>query len=192
MNTKIILAAALLWTVSVLGTSFAEELKIGVIDFPKMQKTSSAIKKARAGMEKLQKESKAQLDKIKSEWMAIKAELNKKGLAEEKKKELQEKLKAKRDELDLESQTVQVKMALKQRSIRNSFRMRTRAIIAGIAKKEGLKLVLRKGAVAFAEFELDITDRVQEALDRGGPTPSNKPDAASNKPSAKSDQPNQS
>ena len=111
----------------------AADLKIGTVDLRRVYTSSATVKNATDQLRKMSADAKAQVAKIQGEIRDIEAKLKKGSLNEEEKKTLKGSLGMKNEELKTEQQTARVKLAFKQKSLQNSFKLKMEQIIQKVA-----------------------------------------------------------
>lgn len=160
-------AACLLSVLIVSGMSVAADVKFGKINYDLIQKNSQRIGAGIHEIQKMQQESQTKISAITKDAMELEGKLDegKDSLSAQDKAKLENDLNEKKQELDTERQAIRVKLAFKQKSLANTISPLINEIIAKIAKEDGLAVIFRSDAVAYAEGIVDITDRVIKALD---------------------------
>jgi len=166
----LVVATTLLSMIS--SVSFAEELKIGVVDMQKALQTVEAGKKAKSQLEKefnskkkeLQAEE-ASIKKLGEEFKKQSLVLNDEARAK-KQGELQERI-MKFQEL---TQRSQMEIQQKEQELTQPIVVKLRSIVHEIAKKKNLGLVLEKNenTVLFSQEKDDLTEEVVSQFNKSG------------------------
>ncbi len=145
----------------------AAEPKFGVVDMLTVYKTSKRTLQAQSNVKKAEQEavSKATLVNAAKNALEQKLEKEKDTLSEADKAELQNQIKMKREELELEKQAGQFKIKLTAESANKTVKTQIDAIIAKIAEEQALTAVFHKHLVVYSKGMVDITEKLKQDLD---------------------------
>ncbi|MEJ2717519.1 MAG: OmpH family outer membrane protein [Deltaproteobacteria bacterium] len=169
MTKRLLILAAMVVAVSFPGFARADEAGLGSIDLRKVYQSSVRIKAAVESIQKLEVDSKANLERIISEVKALEAKLKegKQTQKKEEKEKLEAKLKAKQDQLKEERQALRVKLAFKHKSVETEIRVKVKEAIDKAAQEANLKGVISDTVLLYSKGMPDITDNVLKFLDAG-------------------------
>ncbi len=142
------------------------QAKFGKINFAELNRTSVKITAAREELQKMQADAQAKLSALGADIKKLESQVNEnKEISSEEKKNLEESLKIKQEEFQTEQQAERIKTTFKQKSFQNALTSQLDQIIAKIAKEEGFSAVFKSDAMYYSAGMIDITDKVQKALD---------------------------
>ncbi len=147
----------------------AEEMKFARVSFMEIQRKSKKINAAFEELQKIQVDGQNKIAAVRGDIARLEAETQKAGVTDAQKAKLEADLNEKRQELQTEEQAVQVKLALKQKSIQSAVGTQIKAIIDKIAKDEGYAAIFRSELLLYAEGLPDLTGKISDALDAAGP-----------------------
>jgi outer membrane protein len=153
------------------GASFAEGLRVAVIDVNKILNESEAGQAAKKRMEARYEELKKTIDSKQEEARKIKEELDKQKVmvGKEKLKEKEDALQAKMNELRQLTQEGEKEMQARQGELTREVLKSVEAKVDVVVKAEKLDLVLEKSAgVVHVADSLDITQRVLKMVNEDG------------------------
>jgi outer membrane protein len=144
--------------------SYAEIVKIRIIDLAKALNESEAGKKAKADLESLIKSKQTIIEEKGKKLESLKSELEKQAAlisAEAKKAKEEELERALRDYQRTVSDS-QAEVQKKEGELTNEILKELRSTINSVAAEEGYSLVLEKaeGVVLYSSSEIDITDKI--------------------------------
>src|SRR4030066_2306167 len=174
MNGRVlwILAVWLAAAVLAASSSFAEGLKVAVIDVNKVMNESEAGKAARKKMEDRYEELKKKIDARSEEARKMKEERDKQKvlLGKEKLKEREDALNAKVAELRQLSQESEKEMQNRQGEVTREVLRIVEALVDKVVKEEKIDLLLERsrGGVRFNP-SLDITAKVLDLVNKENP-----------------------
>ena len=183
MTKRLIILATVVGAVSFPGLAGADEVSLGYIDLKKVYQSSARIKAAVQSIQKLEVDSKVNVERLVSEVKALETKL-KEGDQKQKKEErekLASKLKSKQLELKEERQAVRVKLGFKHKSVENEIRVKVKEAINKAAKEANLKGVISDSVLVYSSGMPEITESVLKILD-GGLSTNNKKKPAPSKP----------
>jgi outer membrane protein len=174
MNGKVlwILTVLLAATVLAAGSSFAEGLKVAVIDVNKVMNESEIGKSARKKMEGRYEELKKKIDAKGEEARKMKEELDKQKilLGKEKLKEREDALTAKVAELRQLSQEAEKEMQNRQGELTRGVLKVVEGQWEKVVKEEKIDLLLEKSSgVVYSNPSLDITTKVLDLVNKENP-----------------------
>ena len=155
--------------VFIFSSNAADVAKIGVVDFPRIYKNSSAGKAAQAELAKKGNKMQAELEKRKTEIEEIQKNVERqaavmsKEAREEKKRELQIKI------YDFKSLEKKYRSELRKNDRRKMMEMQEKivSIAREIGKKEGYLIILDKSVAVYVPKALDLTDKVIQEYNAG-------------------------
>jgi outer membrane protein len=153
------------------GASFAEGLRVAVIDVNKILNESEPGQAAKKRMEARYEELKKTIDSKQEEARKIKEELDKQKVmvGKEKLKEKEDALQAKINELRQLTQEGEKEMQARQGELTREVLKSVEAKVDVVVKAEKLDLVLEKSAgVVHVADSLDITQRVLKLVNEDG------------------------
>ncbi len=160
---KIIFAVVFIMTFVFIFTSNAADVaKIGVVDFQRIFKNSSAGKALQAELKSQFNKMQAELEKIKSEIEEIQKNIERqaavmsKDVREEKKRELQIKI------YDFKNLEKKYRSELRKNERIKLMKIQEKALIIAqeIGKKEGYLIIIDKSVALYVPETLDLTDKV--------------------------------
>jgi outer membrane protein len=148
----------------------APPLKIGILDTANVLKFSEEGIRIEANLRKLFDPKKAELaqkeKQLGDEMEAIEAEEKQKGRSEALERRKAE-FKQKVAMLQQVAMQVQQEYNVKQRDLLVPLLTKVQNIVKGLAQKEGLDLVLEKQAAVYFRTDLELTERVIQAVNAG-------------------------
>ena len=174
MRKTIIAAVVVLVAVLFFGTSFAQELKIAVIDVNKVLNLSESGKAAQKKMEARYQELKKDIDARQEEAKKLKDEIDRQKvmLGKDKLKEKEDALAAKVADLRRLTQEAETEMQERQGELTREVLQQIEAQLDIIVKAEKYDLVLERSAgVVHVSESMDITNRVLELVNKSPKTP---------------------
>lgn len=167
---KINFAVILIVTfVFIFSSNAADVAKIGVVDFQRIFKNSTAGKAAMAELTQQGKKMQAELEKKKSEIEEIQKTIERqaavisKAAREEKKRELQIKI------YDFKNLEQKYRSEIKKNERKKVISIQKEAlkIAQDIGKKEGYLIILDKSVAVYVPKTLDLTDKVIQEYNAG-------------------------
>ena len=167
------------------GTSFAQELKIAVIDVNKVLNQSDAGQVARKKIEVRYEELKKNIDAKQEEARKLKDEIDKLKVMQnkDKVKDKEEALVAKVADLRKITQDSEREMQERQGEMTREVLKQVEVHVDAVVKAEKFDLVLERsaGGVVYVVESMDITDRVLDLVNKGSQAPAAKKEAGSGK-----------
>ncbi len=164
--------AAVISVVSMLAigmctASYAAEIKIGYVDFSKIQQESKAGKDAIKTIEKMFKDKQTQLDQRQNELEKMMQELDKQSavLSPEVRKQKEDKLQREYKELQRFKSDSEEELNKKKAELAKSMYEDVAGIINKFGKEEGYTLILERSVVLYAPEAVDVTDKIIKAFD---------------------------
>ncbi len=159
-----ILSASLL--LACVGQSYADDIKIGVVDLHTVFDKAPQPKKIN---EELKKQFAPQEQKIKKAQEAVQSDIKKLQrddavMTEADRKKLQEKILKSRQELQQMTIDFQQKAAAEQSQAMQKLLDQIKAAIKQVAAKDKLNLVLQSESAPYYDQQLDVTDQVISVL----------------------------
>ena len=180
MVTAVVVLAAIFFA----GTSFAQEIKIAVIDVNKVLNQSEAGKVAKKKMEARYEELKKDIDAKQEEAKKLKDEIDKQKvmLGKDKLKEKEDALAAKVADLRKLTQESEMEMQERQGELTREVLKQIESQVDIVVKAEKYDLVFERSAgVVYVVESLDITDRVLELVNKNPQAPAANKEAGSGK-----------
>jgi outer membrane protein len=149
------------------GLSRAADIKIGYVDFPKIQSESKAGQDAMKSIEKMFKDKQSQLDQRQSELEKMLQELEKQSsiLSPDVKKQKEEKLQKEYKELQRFKSDSEEELNKKKSEMAKQMYDEVAAVINKFGKEEGYTLILERSVVLYAPEAVDVTDKVIKMYD---------------------------
>lgn len=174
MNGRVlrILAVLLAAAAMAASSSFAEGLKVAVIDVNKVMNESEVGKSARKKMEDRYEELKKKIDVRNEEARKMKEEMDKQKilLGKEKMKEREEALNAKVAELRQLTQEAEKEMQNRQGELTREVLKIVQGQWEKVVAQEKIDLLLEKSSVVvYSNPSLDITSKVLDLVNKGNP-----------------------
>ncbi len=147
--------------------SSAADIKIGYVDFQKVQQNSKAGKDALKTIEKMFKEKQAQLDQRQGELEKMMQELDKQSaiLTPDVKRQKEDKLQKEYKDLQRFKSDSEDDLNKKKAEMAKQMYEEVSAIINKFGKEEGYTLILERSVVLYAPEAVDITDKIIKAYD---------------------------
>lgn len=147
--------------------SFAADIKIGYVDFQKVQQNSKAGKDALKTIEKMFKEKQAQLDQRQGELEKMMQELDKQSaiLTPDVKRQKEDKLQKEYKDLQRFKSDSEDDLNKKKAEMAKQMYDEVSGIINKFGKEEGYTLILERSVVLYAPEAVDITDKIIKAYD---------------------------
>ena len=147
--------------------SSAAEIKIGYVDFSKIQQESMAGKNAIKTIEKLFKDKQTQLDQRQNELEKMMQELDKQSavLSAEVRKQKEDKLQKEYKDLQRFKADSEEELNKKKAEIAKSMYEEVAGILNKFGKEEGYTLILERSVVLYAPEAVDVTDKIIKAYD---------------------------
>ncbi len=149
------------------GVSGAADIKIGYVDFQKVQQESKAGKEAVKTIEKMFKDKQSQLDQRQSELEKMLQELEKQStmLSADVKKQKEEKLQKEYKELQRFKSDSEEELNKKKAELAKGMYDDVAAVITKFGKEEGYTLILERSVVLYAPEAVDVTEKIIKAYD---------------------------
>lgn len=149
------------------ASSASDAVKVGYVDFNKVQMESRAGKEAVKTIEKMFNDKQAQLDQRQDEVEGLMKELEKQSsfLAADVKKQKEDKLQKQYKELQRFKADAEEDLNKKKAEIARQMAQEVSSIIATYGKQEGYTLILDRAVVLYAPDAVDITDKIIKAYD---------------------------
>ena len=169
MKKKLFLTAVVSAVTLVFASvSLAQDIKIGYVDFSKIQTESKAGKNALTDLEAMFKEKQNQLDQRQSELEKLLAELEKQGglLSEDVRKQKEDKLQKDYKELQRFKADSEEELNKKKAEMAKNMYQGIENIINKYGEQEGYTLILERSIVLFAPEGVDITDQIIAEFDK--------------------------
>jgi Skp family chaperone for outer membrane proteins len=165
--TIIAIPACLILWAAWIGCSFAGETVIAKMSLTRLNKDSKTIQLVVEDLKRKENLSRAGLRAMAEELQAAqkKASAKKTDLPKEEQKKLDLELKLKREAFDQASREARVKLSFGRKSVQRALRQRISKIIANIAKKEGISVVMREESLLYSAGIPDISAKVIAELD---------------------------
>jgi len=163
MTTRILIcAAAVAWSATCLA-----EFK--VIDFQRAVLSTIDGQKAKKTLEAEFKKRQEALQKMDENMRKMSEEFERKAtsLAQSAREREQLKLKAEMRKFQESAARAQQDMTRRQKELLEPIAQKLNAIVSALATKKGIKIVLEKTQVVFSNSDLDMTDEVVQAYDKG-------------------------
>jgi outer membrane protein len=164
--------AFVLSVVSVLAFGFcsisgAAEIKIGYVDFSKIQQESKSGKDAIKTIEKMFKDKQTQLDQRQNELEKMMQELEKQSavLSSDVRKQKEDKLQKEYKDLQRFKSDSEEELNKKKSEIAKQLYEEVAAILNKFGKEEGYTLILERSVVLYAPEAVDVTDKIIKAYD---------------------------
>ena len=147
--------------------SAAAEIKIGYVDFSKIQQESQAGKDAVKTIEKLFKEKQVQLDQRQNELEKMMQELDKQSavLSADVRKQKEDKLQKEYKDLQRFKSDSEDELIKKKWEIAKGMYEEVAAILNKFGQEEGYTLILERSVVLYAPEAVDVTDKIIKAYD---------------------------
>lgn len=147
--------------------SSAADIKIGYVDFQKVQQNSKAGKDALKTIEKMFKEKQAQLNQRQGELEKMMQELDKQSaiLTPDVKRQKEDKLQKEYKDLQRFKSDSEDDLNKKKAEMAKQMYEEVSAIINKFGKEEGYTLILERSVVLYAPEAVDITDKIIKAYD---------------------------
>ena len=158
--------AAILLALLLPTTSYAETLKIAVVDVEKAILSIPDGKAAKSKLEREAKKKQKELDKEQKELLAMKEQLERQASLLQDSVKRQKAMEMQKRYVTLQEQAVQMQQQLKQKEAKlfKPIFEKINIAIEAVSKKHGYSLVLeRRAGVLFAKDALDITGKVIKA-----------------------------
>ena len=143
----------------VAGGTVPAQPKIGAIDVARTFVESAAGKRVNAQFDKVRKDSQADLDKKKNDFLKAKADLEKQAsvlkaeVLAQKKGELEKQL----HDLEEYANKLDTELAKKEQESLDTLLSQAEPIIKKIAAKEGVSLIVDNKAIVWADPSMDLT-----------------------------------
>lgn len=166
-TTIIAIPACLILWAAWIGCSFAGETVIAKMSLNRLNNDSKTIQLVLEDLKRKENLSRAGLRAMAEELQAAqkKASVEKANLPKDEQKKLDVELKLKREAFDQASREARVKLSFGRKSVQRALRQRIAKIIANIAKKEGISVVIREELLLYSAGIPDISDKVIAELD---------------------------
>lgn len=148
------------------SVTFAEGVKIGIVDLQKIMQTSSDMK---AIQEKLEKEFKPRRDVIVANETELKKNIDKfkrdnAVMSQTERKNLEKKIAESQQKFEKEGQQYQQELSTAHNKEMEQFYSKIRAAISKIAERDKYDVVLQKDAAPFSAERLDVTSKVLQEM----------------------------
>lgn len=149
------------------GVSGAADVKIGYVDFAKVQADSKGGKDIMGKLEKMFKEKQAQLDQRQEEIEKAMQELEKQSavLSSDVKKQKEERLQKDYRDLQRFKADSEEELNKKKAELVKQMNGDISAVIGRFGREEGYALILERTVVLYAPETNDITDQITKAYD---------------------------
>ena len=147
--------------------SFAADIKIGYVDFARVQSESKAGQAAFKSIETMFKEKQKQLDEKQGDIEKMMKELEKQSsvLSMEVRKQKEEKLQREYKELQRFKSDSEEDLNKKKAELAKSMFEEVNTVISKFGKEEGYTLILEHTVVLYAPEAVDVTDKIIKAYD---------------------------
>jgi len=167
MKRVLCAVAAFGFVIAMSSASFAADIKIGYVDFARVQQESKAGKQAYKSIEKMFNDKQSQLDQRQKEIEKLMGELEKQSslLSEDVKRQKEDKLQKDYKELQRFKADSEDELNKKKSEMAKQMYGEVAAIINKYGKQEGYTLILEKSMVLFAPEGVDVTDKVIKSYD---------------------------
>ena len=155
------------------GVSGAADIKIGYVDFQKVQAESKAGKDAVKTIEKMFKDKQGQLDQRQGELEKMLQDLEKQSsiLSSDVKKQKEEKLQKEYKELQRFKSDSEEELNKKKAELAKGMYEDVASVINKFGKEEGYTLILERSVVLYAPEAVDVTEKIIKAYDDSKYTP---------------------
>jgi Skp family chaperone for outer membrane proteins len=143
----------------------ASDGKIGLIDLKEVYTGSSKIKRLSEDLKKYTANAENQINKLQADLTGMQEKLKKGDVKGGERTRLENRIKAKQEEIAQEKHELSVKMSFKRKSLQNSVRIQVEQATRTVADKKGLNGVIAEAAVVYPGAMPDITADVIKELD---------------------------
>ncbi|MFH0824719.1 MAG: OmpH family outer membrane protein [Pseudomonadota bacterium] len=153
--------------VTVLTAHATDGLKIGTVDMERVFRSSTAVKATAEKLQRIDAESKAAIGTLTQEQAQLEGKLKQEGpsMGDQERKDLNDKLLAKREQLNQERDVARVKVSFARKSEQNRFRSEFKRAVTTVAAQEGLELVLVDESVLYSKATVDLTEKLVKIID---------------------------
>lgn len=150
------------------GPVAAEEMKIGVINMQKVVAVSDAGKKAEEAVNQKMKALRDGFKKDEEALIALQKEIEKKSSAwsDQVKREKSIEFQKKRRDLAVKQEDANLELKKLREEKLGPILKQLQEVVREVAKKDGYTLVLPNNVVLWGKKEIDITDKITEALNK--------------------------
>lgn len=161
-----ILAAAV-FVFATASLAGAADIKVGYVDFQKIQTEAKAGKDAFKTIEKMFKDKQTQLDQRQGELEKLMGELEKQSavLSVDVRKQKEDKLQKEYKDLQRFKTDSEEELNKKKAELAKQMFEEVNKIINQFGKEEGYTLILERSVVLYAPEAVDVTDRIIKAYD---------------------------
>jgi len=161
------MAACMLVFVTATSWAQASEIKIGYVDFTRIQAESKAGVKAMKTIESMFKDKQAQLDQRQAELEKSMKEMEKQAplLSEDVRKQKEDRLQKDYKDLQRFKQDAEDELNKKKNELAASMFKEVDDIIKKYGKQEGYTMILERSVVLYAPEAVDVTDKVIKMYD---------------------------
>jgi len=145
----------------------AADIKVGYVDFGKVQAESKAGKNAIKTIETMFKDKQTQLDKRQKELESLMDELDKQSqlLSEDVRRQKEDKLQKDYKDLQRFKADSEEELNKKKSEIAQNMLVEVSNVIKKFGKEEGYTLILERSVVLYAPDAVDVTDKIIAAYD---------------------------
>ncbi len=163
----LVLSVVSLLAFGMCSISSAAEIKIGYVDFSKIQQESMAGKNAIKTIDKMFKDKQTQLDQRQNELEKMMQELDKQSavLSADVRKQKEDKLQKEYKDLQRFKADSEEELNKKKAEIAKSMYEEVNGILNKFGKEEGYTLILERSVVLYAPEAVDVTDKIIKAYD---------------------------
>lgn len=151
--------------------SAATELKVGVVDFQKVNQQTNLVAQFRTAFNEKRTSMMLPVTNLQKLVQAERAKLSNKDakVSAEQRTQIESKIKAQQAELTKAQTNIRQEMLNLRTNITEKYQDKINEVIGRIAKQQGLFMVLQKASVAYVENKVDITTPVIAALKKEFP-----------------------
>lgn len=163
---KILIAIVGLSTLCLVSSLFAQELKIGVVDFQKVMKTSPKVTRLSEQMKKEFEPQQKELVQKQKDLNQLISKYNRDAtiLQASEKQKMQQSIQSKGEDLNRQKETFNEKFFKAQQSTMQKLMDQIKEISAQIAKTRNLDLIIPKDNLLYSNDRMDVTNQVIDAL----------------------------
>lgn len=167
MKKLILFCAAAIFVFSAATCLAAGDIKIGYVDFSKLQTESKAGISAMKTIESMFKDKQSQLDQRQTELEKAMQEFEKQApiLSEDVRKQKEDKLQRDYKDLQRFKQDAEEELNKKKNELASSMFKDVSEMITRYGKEEGYTLILERSVVLYAPEAVDITDKIIKVYD---------------------------
>jgi outer membrane protein len=162
-----LIAACALVLIAATAWAQTTDIKIGYVDFSRIQSESKAGVKAMKTIESMFKDKQSQLDQRQAELEKAMKELEKQAplLAEDVRKQKEDKLQKDYKDLQRFKQDSEDELNKKKNDLAATMFKEVNDIIKKYGKQEGYTLILERSVVLYAPEAVDVTDKIIKMYD---------------------------